>query len=665
MKFIAHDFEYKDTKQPRLTLVSCALADDKGETSIWLFKDRIRQAKLKQYFLQRRDSHILLSFNVDAEARGLIALGLNPIKFKWIDLQAEWKMLTNHNDLLGYGKHFFDGRYKVTHRRAYGDYADKRPHDKTPVNLLAVTAKLIGGVTEEDYLLKQKMRDMILHNKDYTLEQQAQILSYGAGDIKDLVAIYHAQIKEYFKLLDKKNMELLHEEQLYRGNTVARAALIASTGYPVNRKKVTKFTQNIPNIIKDIQEDINAQFPEMEVFYWNKKENRYSLNTKAVKAWIDKSIYKNLWDKTPTESYSLSLDSWERHFSFRHDFPRDNFPAQFLRYKKVEKSLNGFKPKSVTAKNKETFFSYYGDDDRAHPYLNAYGAQSARYQPKALGFIHLKAAWMRALVEPRPGRAIASIDYGSEEFLISALLSGDKNMLEAYRSGDVYLYFAKLAGAVPWDGTKAQYKKERDAFKATTLGISYGMGAGALARKLCADTGEDYDFSDAMNLINQFGEAYPDYQAWIKDNEFSYIEKDHVKLPCGWYMFGDNDNIRSVNNMPVQGVGSSILRKAIEFCQDAGLTVILPLHDALYIEYNAGDYAALDTFHLCMREAFAYYFPNTDARELIRLDLDTWSPDYKDIVSVKTPGGLDVNPQELYIDERSKSEFKQFSKYFL
>lgn len=664
MLFIPIDFEYKDTKQSRLNLVSCALSEGDQVVSTWLFKDRIRKEKLKQYLLQRRDTHILLSFNVDAEARGLISLGLNPIKFKWIDLQAEWKMLTNHNDSLGYGKHFFKGKYKTTYRRDYGDYSDKRPHDKTPVNLLGVTAKLIGGITEEDFLLKEKMRDMILYNDWYNLGMQQQILSYGAGDIKDLEAIYHAQIKEYKKLLNKKQFALLHDEQLYRGNTVARAAFIAATGYPVNREKVSNFTRNIPKLVKDIQEDINAQFPDMEIFKWNKKENRYSMNTKAAKTWILESKYKDLWDKTPTESYSLKLEAWERHFSFRHDFPRDNFPAQFLRYKKVEKSLNGFKPKSVTAINKETFFSYYGDDDRAHPYLNAYGAQSARYQPKALGFIHLKSAWMRSLVEPAPGKAIASIDYGSEEFLISALVSNDENMIAAYESGDVYLYFAKLAGAVPWDGTKAEYKSERNAFKATTLGISYGMGAGALARKLSADTGEDYDYSDAMDLINKFSEAYPEYQTWVEDNGYDYEVNGYYKLPCGWYMFGDNDNIRSVNNMPIQGVGSSILRKAIELCQDAGLTVILPLHDALYIEYKAGDFAALDTFYLCMREAFAYYFPKTKARELIRLDIDTWSPDYIDGTKVVTPGGIDLTTQKLYIDERSKAEFEQFSKYF-
>ena len=104
--------------------------------------------------------------------------------------------------------------------------------------------------------------------------------------------------------------------------------------------------------------------------------------------------------------------------------------------------------------------------------MNIYGAQSSRSQPAATGFLFLKPAWMRSLCQPNRGRAIASFDYGSQEFLISALVSKDKNMLWAYASGDVYLALAKLAGAVPQDGTKSEYKAERDLFKATTLGIS-------------------------------------------------------------------------------------------------------------------------------------------------------------------------------------------------
>lgn len=662
LNLIATDFEYKDTRQAIYTLVSVAFAEESLSKSIWLYQDRLRKEKVKQYLLARRESHIFLSFNVDAEAKGFIALGLNPIKFKWIDLQAEWKMLTNHNDRLGYGKHLIEGTLKTTYRRSYGDSEDKRPHDKTPVNLLGCMYKLLKNVGPEDFKHKKEMVKLILSKKIYNNEDKEKILSYGESDVADLIDLFYKMQKEYKKLPYSPTLE----EMLFRGETVARAAVISSIGYPVNREKVVTFTKNIPKIVKDVQEDILYQFPDMLVFKWNKKENRYSLNTKVVKKWISESPYKDRWDLTPNKDYSLKLESWEKHFSFRHDFPRNNFAAQFLRYKKIEKNLNGFKPKSVTARNKDTFFSFYGDDDRAHPYLNAYGAQSGRYQPKATGFIHLKSAWMRSLVEPKPGKAICAIDYGSEEFLLAALMSGDKNMLKAYESGDVYLYFAKLAGAVPWEGSKSDYKKERDLFKATTLGISYQMGSLSLSLKITADTGIKTTQEEAQDLINKFYTAYPKYASWIEDNEIDYCENDYLKLADGWTMYGDNDNRRSVGNMPIQGMGSCILRKAIQLCQDAGLTVILPLHDALYIEYDVADIYAVETFAQCMQDAFAFYFTGKEkelAYDLIRLDINVWSPDYED--GYLNIGKLKkIKTQKIYIDERSEAEYRSFSKYF-
>lgn len=653
-KWLDIDFEYKGTNEAILDLVSVAFSDGENQRSIWLHNDPKKKAALKKILLHYRDlGYTIRCWSYNAEGQSLIALGINPITFPCIDLNVEYRMLTNHNDMLGYGKQVIDGRILKTYRKEYGDDKDKRRHDRTPTNLLAGTYKLLGKFTTSDYTNKNKMRDLILKTNVYSDEDKQSILDYGLGDIKDLEDIYNAQIKHFKRLLSKRELQSLHVQQLYRGESVARAALIASIGYPVSRQKVTAFTRNIPKIIQDVQEDINKQFPDMEIFKWKKKEEKYALFQKPIKEWIESSEYKNKWVKTASKDYSLALDAWEKHFSFRHEFPRGNFPAQFLRYLKLQQSLNGFKPKSVTAKNKDTFFSYYGSDDRAHPYLNAYGAQSARYQPKALGFIHLKAAWMRSLVEPKPGKAIASIDYVSEEFLISALVSKDQNMIKSYASGDVYLAFAKLAGSVPQNATKESHKLQRDRFKATVLAISYGMGAKGLANKLTVDTGVEHTQVEAQDLIDKFNAAYPEYSAWAFNIKNEYVEEGKINLPDGWMMFGDNDNQRSVGNMPIQGVGSCILRKAVELCQDAGLVVIIPLHDALYIEYDYDEgKACLELFKSCMRQAFAWYFEGqqkVQAFNLIRLDLDTWGPECKN---------------KMYIDSRSTEEYKKFSKYF-
>ena len=71
-----------------------------------------------------------------------------------------------------------------------------------------------------------------------------------------------------------------------------------------------------------------------------------------------------------------------------------------------------------------------------------------------------------------------------QEFGIAAALSGDAAMMDAYRSGDPYLAFGKQAGRIPADGTKRTHGAERELFKACVLGVQYGMGAEALARRI-------------------------------------------------------------------------------------------------------------------------------------------------------------------------------------
>ena len=76
------------------------------------------------------------------------------------------------------------------------------------------------------------------------------------------------------------------------------------------------------------------------------------------------------------------------------------------------------------------------------------------------------------------------IDWAQQEFGIAAALSGDAAMMDAYRSGDPYLAFAKQAGHVPHHATKGTYRDKRELFKACVLAVQYGMGAEALASRI-------------------------------------------------------------------------------------------------------------------------------------------------------------------------------------
>ena len=193
-------------------------------------------------------------------------------------------------------------------------------------------------------------------------------------------------------------------------------------------------------------------------------------------------------------------------------------------------------------------------------------------------------------------------------------------MIEAYKSGDPYLYFAKQARTIPANATRETHKVERDLFKATTLGLQYGMGLGHLAEKLTQDTGRPVSEEEAQELIQLHQEVYPQFWSWVESCLSKYRIEGALETADGWILFGDNPKPLSVKNFLIQATGASIMRQAVILATEAGLEVMSPLHDALYIIHDEGDGRAVDTLKSCMDKA-AKAFVDLD----IRTDNTTFS----------------------------------------
>src|SRR4051812_27815375 len=86
-----------------------------------------------------------------------------------------------------------------------------------------------------------------------------------------------------------------------------------------------------------------------------------------------------------------------------------------------------------------------GGDGRNRCPLRPFAAKTGRNAPSTSQFIFGPARWLRGLIKPAEGTALAYVDYEQQEFGIAAALSCDAAMQEAYRSGDPYLAFAKQA----------------------------------------------------------------------------------------------------------------------------------------------------------------------------------------------------------------------------
>ena len=662
------DFEFSKITQEKVELVCCCVYDDTNNVarSFWLHKDD-KAKKLLFDFLKNNILEVFNAYAVTAEARSFISLGLDPMNFDWIDSFIEYRMVTNNNNNLIVGKHYLNGKFvnvpapKMKCDRTADDKGYKLNH-----SLIEATYRLTGELRNLEE--KQRMRDLIISDPvTYTEQQKTDILKYCMEDVVHLPKILERIYEEYEKVLSKKDYRLLKDEMLLRGKYTALTAIRESKGYPIDYDKTRNFSKAVPLILEETQREINSLFPEIKPFKYDRLEKKFKENQKQIRLWIE-SKYSD-WKRTdptarnPNGQISLKLEEWERKFYFRHDYPKDNFGAQMLRYGKLKQALNGFS----TGKNSKSFWDNVGVDKRVRPYMNPYGAQTGRTQAAASGFLFLKPAWCRALMMPAKGKAIVSIDYGSEEFLISALLSNDKKMMKAYASGDVYLAFGKECGMIPKDGTKDSHKFERDLCKSTVLGLSYKMSKYGLAAKLSQDLNKEFTTDEAQDLIDSFYDVYEDFKEWQDDliNNYGSGEISYIKTLDGWTHFGDNPNFRSVANVPVQGAGSAIMRKADLLCYEKGLYAPFTLHDAIYIEIDSDRLQDIDTFLDCMKEGFTHYFPDQlEYASKIRLDAYAWSPDYEVDSELITPKNNKIECSNIYIDPRSQKEYDQFSKYF-
>jgi hypothetical protein len=170
-------------------------------------------------------------------------------------------------------------------------------------------------------------------------------------------------------------------------------------------------------------------------------------------------------------------------------------------------------------------------------------------------------------------------------------------MMEAYRSGDPYLAFGKQAGRIPPDGTNKTHGAERELFKACVLGVQYGMGPEALARRI----GKPKAYG--RELLQLHHETYPAFWRWSDGAESHAMLLNRLHTVFGWTVrVGPDVNPRSLRNFPCQANGAEMLRLACSLVSERGVNIVAPVHDALMVE---GPADAIDGIVAWTQEAMA------------------------------------------------------------
>jgi DNA polymerase-1 len=585
MKLIGLDCEFFNSNEKEMNVVAACISTKDEVFKFNLLNSFDKESFIKKILSYENTDTIITSFAAIAEARSLISLGIDPLRFNWVDSYVEFIMLCNSNNKLKHGE-YIDGDGNISFSTPVDmslteeeRKKDTEDHTVIPKNLINCAYKLLG--VRLDAKEKDAMRDLILSkNLDEIRKYMPYILDYCASDTKYLIPIYY-KIRE---LLEEEGLRDFTKDQFSRGRYAVAVAKSEALGIPINLSLLNKLIEKTPDILEMHEKQVNEFFPffvperipEPKVFK-NGKVHHY----KPIPKHKDMSAYQTYVESLKIEGFPKTEKSG-KYKSDRETLEEWGYWGgleALWKYNKTESSLKWF-----NKENKNGFFDRMGSDNRVRPYYGIFGTQTGRNAAKAKTFPFAMSSWLRSIVSPsNPEETIICADFSQQEIYVAALLSGDNNLLNAYKSGDVYLAFAKQAGLVPENATKESHKLERMLCKSTVLGIQFGMGADKLQTKLKLDSGQDVSKEKTLELIEAHRNTYRTYWDWIRRISNEYKQGTPLITNDGFVLFTDNEVATSVRNYLVQGNAASITRYAVVLCWEMGLEVLCSLHDAIYV----------------------------------------------------------------------------------
>ena len=190
---------------------------------------------------------------------------------------------------------------------------------------------------------------------------------------------------------------------------------------------------------------------------------------------------------------------------------------------------------------------------------------------------------------PEPGCEFFSADYSQIELRIMAHLSGDVNLIEAFRSGeDIHAATAAKIYHVPIGEVT---REQRSRAKTANFGIIYGISVFGLAERM------NVSRSEAKELIENYFETYGGVKRYMDESIQVAREKGYIEtiLHRKRYLPDINSHNsvvrgyaeRNAINAPIQGSAADIIKIAmIEIyrrfrAEGLRSTMILQVHDEL------------------------------------------------------------------------------------
>jgi DNA polymerase I len=394
---------------------------------------------------------------------------------------------------------------------------------------------------------KAAMRDLVMRGGPSTDDERTQILDYCESDVDAVLRLLPAV------LVAADYTDADFGRALLRGRYMAAAGAVENFGIPIDTALLNRLTHHWGSIKHQLIRAIDADY---DIY-----DGSHFVTARFEQYLVRKGI---AWPRLMSGALCLNEDAFRQQARQHPEIA----PLHELRYTLGQLRLNELA---------------VGPDSRNRVLLSAFRARTSRNQPSNSRFIFGPATWLRSLIQPPEGRAIAYVDWSAQEIAIAGALSGDARLWDAYAGGDPYIAFAQQAGLVPQDATKASHPRERQACKAMVLGTGYGMSADSIAQQA------GIHIEEARSLLQLHRELYWVFWTWAEDNVNRALLGMPLQTTFGWRLHyapgcGVPINTRSILNWPMQANGAEMMRLGVSMAVEAGLMVCAPVHDALLLE---------------------------------------------------------------------------------
>ena len=201
-------------------------------------------------------------------------------------------------------------------------------------------------------------------------------------------------------------------------------------------------------------------------------------------------------------------------------------------------------------------------------------------------------AEMRTMFVSRPGWVLVDADYSQIELRLLAHMSGDEEMIQAFRDGvDIHTVTASQVFGVSPDRVTSDMRR---AAKAVNFGIVYGISPFSLSQDIHVSVAQ------AKSYMEKYFEHYAGVRAYMDGVVEQGKRQGYVSTLYGrrrWLpeLKSSNFNTRSFGervalNMPIQGTAADIIKLAMirveQRLAKEGLQaqLVLQVHDELIVE---------------------------------------------------------------------------------